>query len=138
MSIYIQYELRLLFLSVLTGAGLMICYDLLRMFRILIPHGAWWVGAEDLCYWIYACLMTFTLLYRENDGNLRAYIIGCVFIGMAVYNHLFSRFFLNTLKKGVKYFRIKAKRQMRQKSKKKWRSGEQDGKIEKTKEGQME
>lgn len=107
MSANIRYEMELLSVSVLTGAGLMIVYDCLRVFRILCPHRTVWVGVEDMLYWIYTSLMVFTLLYRENDGVVRSYVVVAIFLGMMLYQHLISKKFLNYLKKMIKYLRMK-------------------------------
>ena len=48
MSLYIQDEAALALMSFLLGAVLMISYDLLRLFRLLVPHGSLWTGLEDL------------------------------------------------------------------------------------------
>lgn len=117
MSANIQYEMELLSVSVLTGAGLMIVYDCLRVFRILCPHRAAWVGIEDMLYWIYTSVMVFTLLYREQDGVVRSYVVAAVFVGMVVYQQLISKNFLNSLKKWVEYLRMKLSRKNRKKMK---------------------
>ena len=67
MSVHIIYEVKLLLYSFLTGAGLMITYDLLRILRIFIPHSYVFVGIEDMIYSVYAALVTFSLLYEQND-----------------------------------------------------------------------
>ena len=108
MSIHIVYEARLLIYSFLTGAGLMMVYDLLRVFRIIVPHHPIWMGVEDMAYWVYASLVTFSLLYEQNDGGLRGYVISGILIGMFLYDRLVSRFFLKLLKKVWKYLRMKA------------------------------
>lgn len=100
-------EVRLLGLSVLTGAGLMILYDLLRLWRALIRHGWLWVGVEDFFYWIFAGFAVFYLLYRENDGTLRLYVIALVLASMAVYDHFCSTFSRKVLKKLSDCFKIK-------------------------------
>lgn len=107
MSSNIQYEARLLVMSFLTGSGLMLSYDFFRVFRILVPHHPIWMGVEDMIYWVYASLITFSLLYSQNDGELRGYVIAGVFIGMILYNNLISRFLLKALKNLVEYLRIK-------------------------------
>lgn len=71
MSLYIQDEAALALMSFLLGAVLMISYDLLRLFRLLVPHGSLWTGLEDLFYWIYCAVMTFSLLFWENSGVVR-------------------------------------------------------------------
>lgn len=106
MSQNILIEARLLGASVLTGAFLMLVYDLLRILRMIIPHGWAAVGVEDLLYWCMAGLATFYLLYRENDGSLRLFMIGTVLLSMTVYDRCFSRFFLKLLKKAGLWIRI--------------------------------
>ena len=95
-------------MSFFLGAFLMSSYDVLRILRLFFPHTSLAVGIEDLLYWFYAGGMTFWLLYRQNDGKLRAYAVAGVFVGMILYDRLFSRLFMKGLKKVKKYFRIKA------------------------------
>ena len=77
-------EIQITLSSLVVGAWLMMCYDVLRVFRILIRHGSFWTGAEDFIYWLYAGVTTFLLLYLENDGGLRWYIIAGTFAGMVI------------------------------------------------------
>lgn len=107
MSQNIQTEAQLLVLSILTGVTLMIAYDILRILRLVIPHSWAVIGAEDLLYWCAAGLATFYLLYRENDGSLRMYVIGTVILSMVAYDRCVSRFFLKLLKKAGRWIRIK-------------------------------
>ena len=37
-------------ISVLVGMGLFLLYDIFRIFRRIVPHGAIWIGVEDFCY----------------------------------------------------------------------------------------
>ncbi len=103
-------EIELTGISLLAGAWLMMCYDLLRVFRILVRHKNLWIGLEDFFYWIYAGVTTFLLLYRENDGRLRAYVIVGIFAGMVLYDRFFSRIYLKLLKKAVEWIRMKLSR----------------------------
>lgn len=103
-------EIELTVISLLAGAWLMMCYDLLRVFRILVRHKNLWVGLEDFFYWIYAGVTAFLLLYRENDGRLRAYVIVGIFAGMVVYDRFFSRIYLKLLKKAVEWIKMKLSR----------------------------
>lgn len=110
MSENIHYEVRLAISSIGTGIWLMIIYDFFRIMRMLIPHNMFWTGLEDFGYWIFCGLTTFDLLYQQNDGNLRAYVIAGIFIGMAGYQYLVSQRLIKGLKKGQDYFRIKMKK----------------------------
>lgn len=97
-------------LSLCLGAWLMVVYDCLRLFRLMVRHGSVLVGIEDFFYWIYAGLAVFMLLYEQNDGVLRAYVIAGVFGGMILYDRLVSRFFFLCLKKAGKCIRMVRKR----------------------------
>ncbi len=120
MSAAIWYEVRLFLASLATGAGLMMVYDLLRLFRMICPHSRAGVGAEDLCYGIYCGFVTFGLLYEQNNGALRAYAIAGTVIGMAAYQNFISRIVFRYLKKGQEYIRMKLKmRKLRKKQVKK-------------------
>lgn len=107
MSQSIQIEAHLLLLGLATGAVLMMIYDVLRVARLLIPHGWLMTGVEDLIYWCMSGFVTFYLLYRQNDGNIRMYVIGSVILAMIVYDRLISRFFLKLLKKAGRWIRMK-------------------------------
>ena len=108
MSGVIRYEAWLLMLSLATGGWLMLVYDTLRVFRLMIRHSAFAVGLEDFFYWIGAGVVTFNLMYQQNDGGLRAYVIGGVLGGMILYDRLISRIFFKGLKKLGKKFTIKS------------------------------
>ena len=48
----IHQELIFLLISVALGEGLIILYDIFRIFRQVIPHGVIWTAIEDVCYWV--------------------------------------------------------------------------------------
>lgn len=52
-------------------------------------------------------VMTFLLLFYENSGIVRAYIIACVFFGMIFYDKIISRNVFQLLKKLKKWYKIK-------------------------------
>ena len=91
-STAIYQELLFLGSSVLVGMGLFFLYDILRIFRRILPHGNIWIGVEDFLYWIIFTGVVFVLLYRENDGMVRGFSIGGIMIGMLLYYFLLSRF----------------------------------------------
>lgn len=107
MSEDIRFEVWLLFHGIATGAALMALYDILRVLRLLIHHHWLVTGIEDFLYWVTAGIATFYLLYRENDGSLRFYIIAAVFVAMVTYDRIFSRFFIKLLKKAGLWIKIK-------------------------------
>ena len=116
LSHYIQLEAELALHSFLLGLVQMISYDLLRLFRFFILHNSLWTGLEDFAYWIYSAIMTFTLLFHENSGVLRGYVIICVFLGMVLYDRIVSRTAFGVLKNVERWITMK-KRNRRLKKK---------------------
>jgi len=114
-SDYIRLEAELAVSSFLLGLVLMISYDLLRLFRLMIPHGKWWTGLEDLTYWLYCAVMTFRLLFYQNSGILRGYVIVFVFLGMYLYDAIVSRSVFRVLKNIGRWITMKKREKLRQK-----------------------
>ncbi len=83
-------EADVLLAAALTGAALMFAYDLIRIFRRIVPHGAGLVGAEDLLFWIGAAAALFAMLCRENSGRIRGFSILGVLLGMLAYAAAFG------------------------------------------------
>ena len=110
MSDYIYLEAELAVHSFLLGIVLMVSYDLLRLFRLLIPHKPLFIDLEDFIYWVYCAVMTFLLLFYENSGVLRGYVIIGVFVGMILYDRIVSQPVFSILKNIKIWFTIKIKR----------------------------
>lgn len=88
----IGHEALVLGISILTGVVLFLVYDVLRIFRRILPHGNLWIGIEDLLYWLVYTGVVFVMLYRENDGRVRGFILGGLAVGMLIYFSLLSRY----------------------------------------------
>lgn len=87
----ISQEAVFLGVSVLLGALLFLIYDILRIFRRIVPHGNIWIGVEDFIYWLLCTGAVFLMLYQENDGMIRGFAFGGLVVGMILYYALFSR-----------------------------------------------
>ncbi len=72
------------------GVLILVLYDLLRIFRRVVPHGVLAVALEDVLYWAGTALLIFQLLYRENDGAVRGYALFAVAVGMLFYHQTVS------------------------------------------------
>lgn len=90
-SAEILKEADVLLAAVLMGAAMLLVYDVFRIFRRLVKHGLIWVGAEDILFWTISAVAIFAMLYKENSGYIRGFIIGGVMAGMLCYNLLLSR-----------------------------------------------
>lgn len=114
MSQVILEELRAAVVAFFSGAFITIVYDMIRIFRRLISHGNFLIGVEDFLFWIWTAVWSFSVLYRENDGNLRMYTLLFMAVGMVIYHKTLSAplvgFFgkaIKKLKKGISKFIMK-------------------------------
>lgn len=100
--------------SILLGMVLFLLYDVLRIFRRIVPHGNISIGVEDFFYWLLCTAAVFVLLYRENDGMVRGFAFGGIVVGMLLYYITLSRIMIrvhvfiirkvcNFLKKIIKF-----------------------------------
>lgn len=102
-------ELAFLGVSVVLGAALTACYDLLRIFRRVVRHGTIAIAVEDFSYWLAVTGVFSLVLYQENDGMVRGFAFLGILVGMLLYHGLCSRYVvrffswgLNRLKKGIR------------------------------------
>ncbi len=94
MNLYLLKEVRLFSLSIVYGIGILLFYDCFRILRRLIPHNAVAIAFQDLFFWIVTGFSIFALLYRYNNGSIRAYCILGMGIGMIFYGMAISPFFM--------------------------------------------
>ena len=83
------------FYCFLTGIGITLVYDLIRIARRVIPHIGFFVALEDGIFWVYACITIFLLLYRMNNGTLRWFAVFGLAAGMWIYKKVFGDFLVN-------------------------------------------
>ena len=87
-------ESEFLLHSLLMGIFITYVYDLLRIFRRVIPHSSILVSLEDLVFWVYCAGEVFLMMYRESDGTLRWFAVIGALAGMVTYKKLISPFFV--------------------------------------------
>ncbi len=83
--------------ALFAGIGITFVYDLLRIFRRVIPHNLFWVSVEDLAFWIFCAVEVFLLMYYMNNGVLRWFAVLGALAGMLLYNKTVSRFLVKYL-----------------------------------------
>lgn len=87
--------------ALLMGIFITFVYDILRIFRRVIPHGGFMVSLEDLGFWIYCAAEVFLMMYHESDGNLRWFAVIGALVGMLLYKKLFSFWFVKYVSLGI-------------------------------------
>lgn len=92
MEEFIVREARLFLDSMFTGLVIMALYDLLRLFRRIVRHKNIFVGIEDFLFWNMAGIFIFALIYSENDGRIRWFIVVGICIGAWLYAKSFGMF----------------------------------------------
>ncbi|MBO6015768.1 MAG: spore cortex biosynthesis protein YabQ [Lachnospiraceae bacterium] len=102
MSRQIVEEFTFLWYSVCMGIVITFFYDMIRLFRELIPHKKWMVSAEDTLFWIITCAAQFMLLYKVNNGILRWYSIAGAFLGMILYKKTIGLYMVVFLSKLIR------------------------------------
>lgn len=83
-----------LFYALLMGIFITFIYDILRIIRRVIAHGALLVSLEDIVFWIYCGVKVFLLMYHESNGTLRWFAILGALVGMILYKKTISPLFV--------------------------------------------
>ena len=80
--------------ALLLGIFITFIYDLLRVFRRVVPHNGFFVSVEDMAFWVYCGGEVFLLMYHEGNGSLRWFAVLGALLGMFLYRKLVSRLFV--------------------------------------------
>lgn len=80
--------------ALLLGIFITFVYDILRIFRRVLPHGDFLVSLEDFFFWIYCGGEVFLLMHRESNGTLRWFAVLGALVGMLLYRQLISPWFV--------------------------------------------
>lgn len=76
------------------GIYITFLYDILRIFRRVIPHAQVWISAEDILFWIYCAAEVFLLMHHESNGTLRWFAVFGALTGMLLYKKLLGEYFV--------------------------------------------
>ncbi len=83
---------QLFAMAVLLGAGLLLLYDFLRIFRRILRHNTVGIAMEDILFWLFCALWMFGFMYRYNEGIIRGFLVFGAVVGMILYSLLASRY----------------------------------------------
>lgn len=101
MEEFIVKEASLFLDSLFMGLLVMAAYDLLRLLRRIMPHKNIFVSMEDFIFWNLAGLFIFGLIYSENDGTIRWFIIVGIIVGAWIYIRSFGTFLVKFVAKYI-------------------------------------
>ena len=79
---------------VLMGAVISFCYDILRFFRLIIPHRYSAAQTEDVIYWLIMIFAVFSFFINESGGEIRLYTVFALLSGMMGYFFFISPRFM--------------------------------------------
>lgn len=71
--------------AALVGGAVSLTYDLLGLFRLLLPVPGWLYALQNMAFWLMEALMIYRFLFRYDDGAIRSYTILGMILGMALY-----------------------------------------------------
>ena len=94
----------MLFLDALIcGMIIAVAYDILRLFRNIIPHLIFFVNVEDFVFWNIAGIYFFAVMFSANNGVLRGFFLVGTILGAYVYKKSFGELVLGILTLGINY-----------------------------------
>lgn len=94
----------MLFLDALIcGMVIAAAYDILRLFRNIIPHLMFFVNIEDFIFWNIAGIYFFAVMFSVNDGILRGFFFTGTILGAFIYKKSFGELMLGILSLGINY-----------------------------------
>lgn len=85
MILSLNDQARLFLCVTIAGALIGAAYDVLRIFRKMIPHNMILIQLEDALYWIGTAFLLFIMLLQQNYGEIRFFVIIGTFLGMLLY-----------------------------------------------------
>lgn len=98
----ISMELYVFCEAIRMGLILAVVYDMLRIFRRVITRGTILVALEDIVFWIIAAFAVFNMIYENNSGNLRGYILVGLVIGIVLYELSLSKYFVSNVSQCIR------------------------------------
>lgn len=119
-SPWIVAQGQLFLTGILAGAIVWVLYDLLRLWRRILPRGVVWVAVEDVVFFFLCAMVGFEFLYPQSLGQVKGFLVLAFLVGSVLYQYLVGRHLIRTGSKVIHRVkkRIQVFRQKRGKNKK--------------------
>lgn len=101
MSPEILVEAEFMLQALFLGLILYFLYELIKIFRKVIPHGKVSMGFEDVFYWLGNTYLIFKLLFKYNYGIIRWFVILGVGTGMLICKITLGEWFEKYISLGI-------------------------------------
>lgn len=72
-------------ISAISGMIITFIYDNIRCIRKVFKHNEFFIGFEDMLFWLGSSGFLVYIMYKYNYGNFRGFIIIGAIIGMVIY-----------------------------------------------------
>lgn len=110
MELSITEQGLLILYAFVFGAAVGLLYDFFRIFRLAFGGKSAAIFIEDMIFWLICAIIAFLFFMRFNGGQVRLYCFpgfaagACAyFLTISRFFMRFSRFFINKLKKMIKF-----------------------------------
>lgn len=92
------FQAKIFFTAICLGIAIGLLYDLIRLTREFLSHNRIIIDIEDSIFWIVVSILVFFISLYQNNGEIRAFFILGISIGLVLYFILASKFFIKIFK----------------------------------------
>lgn len=104
MTDFLYYDGQHFIQAIFCGVFLSVVYDAIRVWRRIVIHRrVFWIGIEDILFWIFAGIRLFLLSFETRSGIVRGFLLIGAVLGALLYHLIFGRFLVNIVSKILKY-----------------------------------
>lgn len=93
MILSVYFQLEIFITTIFLGLLVALLYDFIRLFRTFFKHSRILIDIEDLIFWSSMSIIIFLVSLYKNDGEIRFFFVGGLFIGIAFYFVVLSKIF---------------------------------------------
>lgn len=106
MILSFSFQLKTFILSILIGFAMGFFYDWIRIFRRVLFHKNILIQIEDIIYWNFMAGVIFLICLYQNNGEIRAFFIIGIVLGMCTYFFTISKIFISVSTKIINLIKI--------------------------------
>lgn len=95
-----------LYVYILSGILIGIFFDIFRVLRKSFKTSDVITHIQDIVFWIFTGIFLLYVIFKFNDGEIRAFIFLGIAIGIALYIKIFSKYFIKVGIKIIDFFKL--------------------------------